>query len=207
MQSLKAVETNVGGESPAVSKQPAASQPDFSGEAMPIADFVTREDFPQCTLGVFVNIGGVTGVVVDIVRQSLKLKTPEGLSQSFNGNILRKLYGPAPKVEPIPAVSGRERPAAGGQRVYAPMKTEEEEPAAEAPKRNVITEPDFSQPLTPIAELVKRIDFPQCAFGLHVDVGGITGVVVEIVKQSLKIKGGDGLTRSYNAVGLRKIHG
>src|SRR5690606_6120217 len=68
--------------------------PNFDRPAKPIIDFAGRSDFPQCTLGEFLNIGGYAGVVVEIVKHSLKVQSAEGRTMSFNANGLRKLYGP-----------------------------------------------------------------------------------------------------------------
>jgi len=59
----------------------------------------------------------------------------------------------------------------------------------------------------PIGSLVRRPDFPGCAFGLFIDFHGFTGVAVELVGRSLKVRSREGATRSYNADGLRKIYG
>jgi len=74
------------------------------------------------------------------------------------------------------------------------------------PKREVILEPNFHSPLVPIESLVHRSDFPKCAFGVFIDLHGFTGVVVELVSRSLKVRSQAGSTRSYNADGLRKIY-
>jgi hypothetical protein len=42
--------------------------------------------------------------------------------------------------------------------------------------------------------------------GRHVDVSGFKGVVVEILKQSLKVRSVEGLSRSYNAPLLQQLH-
>lgn len=170
------------------------TDPNFAAPARPIADFVTREDFPQCTLGEHLDIGGCEGVVVEIVNQSVKVKFPDGLTQGYNAVRLRRIYGPAPVpefVQPQPGKSSPEKP---------------EEPVIPKPRR-VILEPDFSQPLTPITELARRNDFPGCAFGVHVDIAGLSGVVAEIVSGSLKVRTKEGRTKSFNAGVLRKLHG
>jgi hypothetical protein len=71
----------------------------------------------------------------------------------------------------------------------------------------VIEEPDFSTPVKPITEFAGRPDFPKCIYGAHIEVGGFVGVVVEIVKQSIKFRSEDGLSRNYNAEGLRRLYG
>ena len=59
--------------------------------------------------------------------------------------------------------------------------------------RKVITEPDFSGTPQPIDELAGRVDFPQCALGAYIDILGFAGVVVEIVKESIKVRSPEGL--------------
>lgn len=165
----------------------------FEGAAKPISEFVTLPDYPKCLLGVHIDIGGFTGVVIEIADKSLKVKARHGGSQRFNANVLKRVYGPQPKQE--------ERPARPTYRNPAPAPAVEERP------RQVITEPDFNAPVKLIAEYITRADFPQCTFGAHVEINGFTGVVIEIVKGSLKVKSHDGLTRSYNAQVLKKLHG
>jgi hypothetical protein len=80
-------------------------------------------------------------------------------------------------------------------------------PAAPAPpKRDLILEPNFNSPLVPIESLVHRPDFPNCTLGVFIDLHGFTGVVVELVGRSLKVRSQAGATRSYNADGLQKIY-
>lgn len=152
-----------------------------------ISELVADPDFPNSAVGKSVDIKGYVGVVVEIVNNSIKVRSAEGRTVSYNYNALRKLYGPRvvpPEVPPEPA------PAAPPEK-----------------KRDVILEPNFNAPLVPIELLVKRSDFPACAFGVHLDLHGFSGVVVELVGRSLKIRSPEGATRSYNADGLRKIYG
>jgi hypothetical protein len=79
----------------------AITEPNFSGTPQPIGEFTVRADFPQCTRGVYVDIRGFAGVVVDIVNQSIKVRSPDGITQSFNANRLKTLYAPRP-LEPSP---------------------------------------------------------------------------------------------------------
>ena len=51
------------------------------------------------------------------------------------------------------------------------------ETPAPAETESVILAPNFDRPLTPIADLVASPDFPQCALGEFVNIGGYTGVV------------------------------
>ena len=156
-----------------------------------ISELVAAPDFPNSAVGQRADIKGYTGVVVEVVKNSIKVRSAEGTMMSFNYHTLRKLYGPriAPAemtAEPAPASS----PAT--------------EPEAE---RQIILEPDFNAPLVLIESMVKRPDFPSCAFGVFMDFHGYTGVVVELVGRSLKVRSREGATRSYNADGLRKIYG
>ncbi len=173
-------------------------EPDFNAPVTPIAELAMNPEFPQNSLGRHVDIGGFTGVVVGIVSQSLKVRSPEGRTRSFNHHVLRKLHAPATVVPvmSLPAASATSEPV-------ETLKPEPEAPSAEP----VIAEPDFSTPVTPMAELTAAADFPQCAFGRHVDVNGYLGVVVKIINRSLKIKNQEGQTRSYNADQLRKLFG
>jgi hypothetical protein len=42
---------------------------------------------------------------------------------------------------------------------------------------------------------------------VFIDFHGFTGVMVELVNRSLKVRSHEGSTRSYNADGLRKLYG
>jgi hypothetical protein len=171
--------------------------PNFDTPPRLIAELVTDPDFPKSALGLHVDIGGITGVITEIVKHSVKLRTPEGQLKSYNAFTLCKLYAPAAHFEPEPPpVEIPAAPAATG---------EDSEP--EEPEHEFLSTPDFSQPLQPMSDWVQRADFPQCAFGAHVDLGGYSGVVVQIVRQSLKILSQEGDLRSYNASVLRKLHG
>jgi hypothetical protein len=153
----------------------------------PVFELVSDPDFPNSAVGKTVDIKGYTGVVVGIVKNSIKVRSAEGNTVSYNFHTLRKLYGP------------RQAPA------EAPAPPAEPE-APPPPKRDIILEPDFRAPLVPIESIVHREDFPRCAFGAHVDLHGYSGVVIELVGHSLKIRSPEGATRSYNGDGLRKIY-
>ena len=73
--------------------------------------------------------------------------------------------------------------------------------------RVYVADPDFTTPVRPINDYASRPDFPKCAYGQHVDILGYTGVVVEIVKGSLKIQSEAGAIRSYNSDVLKKLYG
>lgn len=226
MQSLSTSETPPAVSTP-IPKPPVSTEPDFSGTPKPIADFAGLPDFPRCAVGAYVDIGGFAGIVADIVNNSIKVRSPEGISQSFNFNRLRMLYGPpAPKVEalvagpeperprerPLPVERPAERPSEPviervPERVPERASGKEEPAPRPVPRREVVAEPDFSQPVKLIRELAGRADFPKCALGGHVEIVGYSGVVVEIVNQSLKVLSLEGTTRSYNAMALKKLHG
>ena len=174
-----------------IENSPSAPSEPNNNTPTPIADFVARPDFPHCVLNQLVDIGGYAGVVVDIVNNSLKVRSPEQSTKSFNFHTLKKLYGPRIESLPPPTTTAA-----------APS-----EPAKVEVKRNIITEPNFTAPVKPITEFVNRPDFPQCTFGEHVDVNGYVGVVVEIVSGSLKVRSQEEVTRSYNSVVLKKLHG
>jgi hypothetical protein len=176
----------------------AVTEPSSESRSKSIVELAGHPDFPKCALGVLVDIGGYTGVVVEIVKQSIKVKSPEGSIQSFNFNWLRKLY--APMIQPAAnEMSTREEPP-------APVE-KKAEPPSPAPRRDVITEPNFNRDVKGISVFAVRSDFPKCAFGEFVDIGGYTGVVVEIVNRSLKVRSPEGILRSYNADILRKLYG
>lgn len=156
----------------------------------PISELVADPDFPNSAVGQKVDIKGYTGVIVAIVHNSIKVRSAEGNTVSYNFHTLRRLYGPRLEVEPL---------------VETPLVST---PIAQPPpRRDVILEPNFQSPLVLIESLVHRSDFPGCAFGLFVDLHGFSGVVVELVGRSLKIRSPEGSTRSYNSDGLRKIYG
>jgi hypothetical protein len=156
-----------------------------------ISELVADPDFPKSAVGEKVDINGFIGVVAEVVNNSIKVRPAAGHTVSYNFNALRRLYGPrtAPdEQEPIgqaPASSGASQPQRKGK---------------------VIEEPNFASPLVAIERLIDRPDFPECAFGLFVDLHGFTGVVVELVGHSLKVRSRQGSTRSYNADGLRKAY-
>jgi hypothetical protein len=179
-------------------RQPApGSESDVIHPVRAIAELVAAADFPRCALGEFVDIGGYTGVVTEVVNQSLKVRSPEGRTKSFNVGGLRRIYGPAVRPEPYPEVAPV--PAA------RPRETPEPPPPSPA-KAEAQVEPDFSKPIRSIGEFVKRPDYPECVLGEHVAIAGYAGVVVQIVNRSLKVRSQGETTRSYNADALRRLH-
>ena len=183
-----------------------ASEADQSRPARPIADLLTDPEFPRSAMGEWVDIGGYTGVVVDVVKQSLKVKSAEGITMSFNANGLRRIYGrtlppePPPPIPEPPAVRPPKPASVRSQQATAP-------PPPQAPPPPPAIEPNFDQPVKSVKEFVGRADFPACVLGQHVEVGGYTGVVVQIINKSLKVRSRSETTRSYNADALRKLFG
>jgi len=156
-----------------------------------ISELVTEPDFPKSAVGKKVDIKGHTGVIVGVVKDSIKVRSAEGHTVSYNFHALRRLYGP--RKAPV------ESPAE-----QAPPSSLVPQPQA---KREVLLKPNFRSPLVPIESLVHRPDYPGCALGVFIDLHGFTGVVVELVGRSLKVRSREGSTRSYNGDGLRKIYG
>lgn len=199
-----------GSEAPAESALPPVAAGDLP-PARPIGEFAGREDFPACTLNVHLDIGGFTGVVIKIINQSLKVKSPEGAVQSFNAIRLKRIYGPVIRPEfheparadetrrPAPLVSRRPEPE--------PEPEVAAEPPPPPPRREYIAQPNFDAPVKPITEFAGRADFPKCALGEHLEINGANGVAVEVVNQSLKVRAPEGLLRSYNIPVLRKLYG
>ena len=180
---------------PAAPTPAAIEEPDFSGTPQPISEFTGRADFPECALGAYVDIRGFAGVVVEIVNQSIKVRSSEGITQRFNAYRLKTLCAPPEHIEAVPTTRNIDRPKP------------EPAPAPESKPRVYIADPDFSAPIQPINVYACQPDFPKCAYGKHVDIQGYAGVVVEIVKGSLKVHSQAGTTRSYNGEVLRKLYG
>lgn len=176
------------------------TEPDFSGTPQPIGLWTERADFPQCALGVHVSIHGFAGVVVEIVNQSLKVRSQDGITQRFNAYRLKTLFAPPDRTKPVSQPLSMERP----------RPVPEPRPARDEPEpltRVHITNPDFTLPVRAIRTFASQPDFPQCAYGKHVDIPGYAGVVVEIVKGSLKVQSPTGTIRSYNGEALKKLYG
>jgi len=82
-----------------------------------ISELVADPDFPNSAVGQRVDIKGYTGVFVEVVKNSIKVRSAEGTTMSYNFHTLRRLYGPriAPveaPAEPAPASSPASRPEA-----------------------------------------------------------------------------------------------
>lgn len=176
------------------------TDPDFSGTPQPIEEYAGRADFPQCALGLYLDIRGFAGVVMEIVKQSIKVRSPDGTTQSFNAYRLKSLYAPPDHSEPLPTNARVDRPEPVAE-------SEPDEPKPAAPVREYIAEPDFSAPVQLISDYASQPGFPKCSYGAHVDIGGHIGVVVEIVKSSIKVQNDAGATRSFNIEVLKKLHG
>jgi hypothetical protein len=69
------------------------TEPNFDRPARPIAEFAGRTSFPQNVFNEFVEISGFKGVVIEIVNQSLKVRSPQGITRSYGVSTLRSLYG------------------------------------------------------------------------------------------------------------------
>jgi hypothetical protein len=188
--------------------QPREAELESSRAPRPISELIPAPDFPRSALGELVDIGGYVGVVVDLVNQSLKVRSSEGVTKSFNAGGLRKLYGPRiipdPIPEPAPTVSA-ERPREIPKRPVASPSPPS--PPPPPPKRELVLEPDFTKPVKNISAYVTRPDYPRCMLGEHVEIAGYSGVVVELVNRSLKVRSRAEITRSYNADALRKLYG
>ena len=188
-------------ETPATEASAGAElEADSSQTPAPIGDLVMLPDFPQCALNQLVDIRGQVGVVVGIRNNSIKLRSLDGSTQSFNALRLRTLYAPMVR---------HEQDSGNREVARAKPDPETEEEAADSPERarNRVENPDFSTPVKPISNFARQPDFPRCALGQHVEISGFVGVVVEIVKESVKVRSVDGTGRSYNAVLLQKLHG
>lgn len=178
-----------------------------------IRDLTDLPDFPACTVGLNVDIGGFHGVVLEIVNRSMRVKAPEGNIQSFNTQVLKKLYGRHVRNEEPPTNSTSKAadpvakvPESRTRRAATPEPDDTIEPESK-PARVVIEEPDFELPVRGIREIVVEPDYPKSSFGQHIEIEQFQGVVVEIVKNSLKVRSSDGELRSYNGIVLKKLYG
>ena len=165
------------------------TDPNFNLPVKPISELVIDAEFPRSAMGQHVDIGGYPGVVVEIVKSSIKVRSADGTMMSYNYNALRRLYGTKPEAAAI-----------------KPSPEPAPEPVKPQVKRDIILNPNFEAPVIPIEDLVGNPDFPQCAFGQFIDLHGYSGVAIEIVGRSLKVRSREGSTRSYNADGLRKLY-
>ena len=165
----------------------------FDRPPKPISELAGHPDFPHCAIGEFVDIGGFTGVVVEVLNNAIKVTAPEGFTRRFNHYRLRELYGPPPP-EPPPEPPALEPPA--------PAETSE----APVPKPLEIQDLNFDRAVRPIREFFGP-DYPQCVVGELVDIGGYVGVVVSVENESLKVRSRQGTSRKYNAAVLPNLYG
>src|ERR1041385_1496245 len=143
----------------------------------PIAELLEAPDFPRNALGKLVDIGGYVGVVSDVINQSLKVRSPEGVTKSFNANGLRRIYIRMIPPEPPPTLF--EAPPTE-RRMSAPG-------TSALPQPLPVIEPDFSKPPKEIADLVRVPDYPQGLLGEHVRIGDFSGVVVQIRSEERRV--------------------
>jgi len=178
-----------------------------------IRDLTDLPDFPACTVGMNVDIGGFHGVVLEIVNRSMRVKAPEGNIQSFNTQVLKKLYGRHVRTEEPPtsytpkAAAPTTKVSETRTRQAAPPEPDDTVEPEAKPVRTVIEEPDFERPVRGIRDVVIEPDYPKSSFGQYIEIEQFQGVVVEIVKNSLKVRSSDGELRSYNGIVLKKLYG
>ena len=162
----------------------------FEKPQVPITEVVTREGFPHSAVGEFVDIGGFTGVIVEVIQNSIKVTAPEGFTRRFNYHRLREIYGPRP--EPPPPLAAH---------LPAPEPTP---PVAQPPAE--IQELNFDREPRPLRDYFAFPDYPKCLVGELVDVAGYVGIVVSVENESIKVRSREGTSRKYNAAVLQKLH-
>jgi hypothetical protein len=158
-----------------------------------------RADWPRCALGAHVDIHGFEGVVIQINNQSIRVRSSDRITQQFNAHRLKVLFAPPDRSTPVRSIQISDP--------QIPSSEPPPHPTPAEPARTVVENPDYSAPVRAIRTYATRADFPECAFGKHVEIPGYAGVVVEIVKGSLKVRSQEGRTRSFSAVALRKLYG
>jgi len=72
------------------------ADPDFTAPLKLIESIVNRQDFPKCAYGQHLDLHGFEGVVVEIVNHSLKIRSQQGSTRSYNADGLVRLYGKGP---------------------------------------------------------------------------------------------------------------
>jgi hypothetical protein len=160
----------------------------FEKPLVPITEVVARDGFPHSAVGEFVDIGGFTGVIVEVIHNSIKVAAPEGFTRRFNYHRLREIYGPRP--EPPPE--------------YEPAPPAEPPPEPE-PSRE-IQDLNFDRETRPIRDYFDLPDYPACLLGELVEVAGYAGIVVSVEHESIKVRSQQGTSRKYNAAVLKKLH-
>ena len=197
---------------PALTEFTAPDTSEASEIPQPIGVLAVRPDFPQCALGALVDFQGFIGIVTEIVNQSIRVRSSEGITQRFNTQRLKTLFAPPEHIKPAPSARPVPPPDAdsilgAAARSTPAISLRQPRPEPAAPVRVYIADPDFTTPVLPINTYAVQPDFPKCAYGKHVDIVGYSGVVVEIVRGSLKVQAENGATRSYNAVVLKSLYG
>lgn len=219
MQSPESSETGSAA-TPSAPEGKVAITPDFSVPAIPIGQFTERPDWPRGALGAHVSIHGFEGVVVEVINHSIRVISAERITQRFNAARLKTLFAPMDRSRPEPSPAEEERPQsvepvaptapiATSSPVAPPIPVSRAAmaPAALPPTQSRITRPDFTAPVRAIRTYAGERDFPECAYGKHVDIRGFSGVVVEIEGGVLKIQAADGTLRTFIASNLRKVYG
>ena len=79
------------------------ADPDTSETPQPIGVLAVRPDFPQCALGALVDFQGFIGIVTEIVNQSIRVRSSEGITQRFNTQRLKTLFAPPEHIKPAPS--------------------------------------------------------------------------------------------------------
>src|SRR5215471_7449723 len=83
--------------------QSSMTEPKPEVPARPISELVADPEFPASAVGARVDIQGFVGVVTAVVKNSIKVRSAEGNTVSYNFHALRRLYGPSIPAEPAPA--------------------------------------------------------------------------------------------------------
>ena len=76
----------------------------FSAPLVSIEALASKSDFPACALGMFVDLHGFAGIVVAVVGRSLKVRSCEGATRSYNADGLRKIYAQGPQAIDAPSL-------------------------------------------------------------------------------------------------------
>jgi len=83
-------------EAPSAPPRDFIADPDFSAPLKPIEAFAGRADYPKCVYGQHLDLHGYEGVVVEIVNHSLKVRSQQGSTRSYNADGLARIYGKTP---------------------------------------------------------------------------------------------------------------
>src|SRR4051812_5779490 len=71
--------------------------------------------------------------------------------------------------------------------------------------QNTLADPGLEKDPKAIGDFAGRDNYPQCALGACVDIGGVVGTVFEISGNSLKLRTPEGQARSFNYPPLKKL--